>query len=148
MTPQVSAFPPAPSRANTPDQFNERADAFVAQFAVFVPQVNTLADFVVGRASAASSDAANTLTNRNQAQVFRDQSAASALSAQQSAASAQGFALQAGMATDVPVLIFQPQRLTQSLAIPNGQNAHTIGPFEVDPSVTIEGVGSATWTGL
>lgn len=42
----------------------------------------------------------------------------------------------------------QSNRIDSSFTIPDGQNALTIGPFEVSPDVTVTGLGNATWRGL
>lgn len=42
----------------------------------------------------------------------------------------------------------QSNRIDSNFTIPDGQNALTIGPFEVGPDVTVTGLGNATWRGL
>lgn len=147
-TPLISPLPTPPSRADNPALFNERSDAFLAAQPQFVTQANAQAVHTTAQAASAGAAAVSAQASAAAAAADRAQAAASSTSAQQSAASAQGFALQAGLATNVPVLIFQPRRLTTSLAIPSDQNAHTIGPFEVDASVTVQGLGNSTWTGM
>lgn len=44
--------------------------------------------------------------------------------------------------------LMQKNRIDANWTIPNGINAVTIGPFEVNPDVTIAGIGNSTWRGL
>ena len=44
--------------------------------------------------------------------------------------------------------LMQKNRIDANWTIPNGINAVTIGPFEVNPDVTITGLGNSTWRGL
>lgn len=147
ITQTISALPTPPTSTD-PTNFSTRADAFVAALPTLQTQFNIFAAQANSTASDINGAALNADGSRQLAQSYRDQSSASASAAQQAALAAQGYAMQAGLATNVPLVIFQPRRLTTSLAVPDGQNAHTIGPFEVDPSVTVQGIGNATWTGL
>lgn len=44
--------------------------------------------------------------------------------------------------------LMQKNRIDANWTIPNGINAVTIGPFEVNPDVTVTGLGNSTWRGL
>lgn len=46
------------------------------------------------------------------------------------------------------VTFTQSNRIDSNFTIPDGQNALTIGPFEVGPDVTVTGLGNSTWRGL
>lgn len=119
---------------------NERTKV-APQFAATAVNVAANAAFAQGQALSATSSASAAADRASAA-------AASAVAAREAELSAIAFAQQAGLATDVPIIILQPRRITVSQAIPNGFNAHTVGPFEVDPDVTVQGLGNATWTGL
>lgn len=64
--PQISALPPAPSRADDGANFSAKADAFVAALATFRTQANTQADYTDAQAFAADADAVATAADRVQ----------------------------------------------------------------------------------
>ena len=45
-------------------------------------------------------------------------------------------------------MLMQKNRIDANWTIPNGINAVTIGPFEVNPDVIVTGLGNSTWRGL
>jgi len=56
-----------------------------------------------------------------------------------------------GANTPAPMTVttlMQKNRIDANWTIPNGINAVTIGPFEVNPDVTVTGLGNSTWRGL
>lgn len=56
-----------------------------------------------------------------------------------------------GATTPAPMTVttlMQKNRIDANWTIPNGINAVTIGPFEVNPDVTVTGLGNSTWRGL
>ena len=56
-----------------------------------------------------------------------------------------------GATTPAPMTVttlMQKNRIDANWTIPNGVNAVTIGPFEVNPDVTVTGLGNSTWRGL
>lgn len=119
------------------------ADKFVAA---------TAADAAAASAASASGSAAAANTSRNDASAFSAAATASSNSAASSSldasASASSAAASAASALSSATTLTQKNRIDANFTIPNGSNAVTIGPFEVNPDVTVTGLGNSTWRGL
>jgi hypothetical protein len=141
ITQVINAIGGIPPSSADPANFDTRADAFVGAFPTLQTQINNFT-------TQANNLEANVNLREASAVSASDNATAKAAQASESALSAAAFAQQASLLHDVPIIILQPRRITISQAIPNGFNAFTVGPFEVDPDVTVQGLGNATWTGL
>lgn len=91
-------------------------------------------------ATAASSSATTALNKANEA-------AASAADAEQSALEAAGAAASAAQIV-FGNLIMHPNRIDESISIPDGYNAFFIDPVEFGPNVTVTGLGNSTLRGV
>jgi hypothetical protein len=81
-TPQITALPDAPSRADAPTAFSTKADAFVAALPGFGDEANTVAEFCNAKAVAADSSAT--------AAALSETNAAASAAAAQGVANFQG----------------------------------------------------------
>lgn len=91
-------------------------------------------------ATAASGSATTALNKANEASASAFESEQSALEAAGSAASAAQIVY--------GNLIMHPNRIDQSISIPDGYNAFFIDPVEFGPNVTITGLGNSTLRGV
>lgn len=91
-------------------------------------------------ATAASGSATTALNKANEA-------SASAADAEQSALEAAGAAASAAQIV-YGNLIMHPNRIDESISIPDGYNAFLVGPVEIGPNVTITGLGNSTLRGI
>ena len=84
---------------------------------------------------------------RNEAEAFRNEAGNSASAAEQSAQEAAGAAASAAQIV-YGNLIMHPNRIDESISIPDGYNAFFIDPVEFGPNVTVTGLGNSTLRGV
>lgn len=111
-----------------------------------VAWVNTTAATVAAQSAAAQAD--RILVQQAKAAVDAQSPVTNAAAAAVSAAAAAAYAATAqAVSPDSPIRL-NTNRIATSFTIPDGQNALTVGPFEVGPEVTVTGLGNSTWRGL
>jgi len=106
------------------------------------------------KVTAASGSAATAATHAATSVAKATEAQASATSSQSSAAlSAESAAQAAGAAASAAQIVFgnlipHPNKINESLTIPDGYNAFLIDPVEIDPNITITGLGNSTLRGI
>ena len=142
---------PAPTTTDTAN-FDARADAFH----LFFPNwLNSLLPAVLEWIRARASDvytwsinaqaASNNVTALVNSPAVQN-AAANASAAQLAATQAQGYATQAqAVSPDSPVRL-NARRVSATLVIPTGYNAHSAGPISIDDGVTVTVAQHATWS--
>ena len=151
--PSLTAPPsPPPTRAD-PTSFAARGDAYhtwritnhTEETSALSWQYSmTLETYSL--ATAAQND--RILVQQAKAAIDAQSPVAAAAAAAASATAAQQYASQAQAVSPNSPIRLNTNRITESFTIPNGQNASTVGPFEVAPDVTVTGLGNSTWRGL
>lgn len=97
---------------------------------------------------AAATQADRILVQQAKTAIDAQSPVANAAAAAASAAAAAAYAATAqAVSPDSPIRL-NTNRIATSFTIPDGQNALTVGPFEVGPDVTVTGLGNSTWRGL
>ena len=112
-----------------------------------IQEIQDNADSAATSASGASASAASAATSASGASASAASAATSASGASASAASAAGSAASAAQIV-YGNLITHPNKITESLTIPDGYNAFFIDPVEFGPNVTITGLGNSTLRGV
>jgi hypothetical protein len=143
--------PPTPPQAADPLNFDARADAFVAWFPTAWAYLVALGNWFTARANevqansnAATQAAATSMAIAASPAVVN--AAANAAAAQLAASQAQGYATQAqAVSPDSPVRL-NTRRISATLAIPAGHNAHSVGPIFIDDGVAVTIAQHSTWS--
>lgn len=117
-----------------------------AEEVAMVAWVNTTAATVAAQSAAAQADRA--LVQQAKTSIDAQSPVANAAAAAASAAAAAAYAATAQAVSPDSPLRLNTNRIATSFTIPDGQNALTVGPFEVGPDVTVTGLGNSTWRGL
>lgn len=117
-----------------------------AEEVAMVAWVNTTAATVAAQSAAAQAD--RVLVQQAKAAIDAQSPVANAAAAAASAAAAAAYAATAQAVSPDSPFRLNTNRIATSFTIPDGQNALTVGPFEVGPDVTVTGLGNSTWRGL
>lgn len=107
---------------------------------------------VVTVAGQVAANTALTQANKNSSETANSQATQSAASAALSKVAAAASAETARAIVGIPPayasLIMQPNRIDTDMTIPDGQNAVIFGDFEVNPDVTVTGLGNSCFVGM
>jgi hypothetical protein len=152
----ITALPTPPSRANSPADFSNRADALLSALPTFVSETNAVqadlnakkAAFDTDYANAMASGLANAAANAATATTKAAQAAGSASTAQ-TAASAADAAWAAALASNPdlnPVFRMNPSTISADTTLPAGYNAHSAGPLVIGEGVSVTLEDNANWT--
>lgn len=117
-----------------------------AEEVAMVAWVNTTATTVAAQSAAAQAD--RILVQQAKTAIDAQSPVANAAAAAASAAAAAAYAATAQAVSPDSPFRLNTNRIATSFTIPDGQNALTVGPFEVGPEVTVTGLGNSTWRGL
>lgn len=122
------------------DKLNQMVGQINTDNAATVASANAARDAALtGAANSATAAAASATTATN--------AKASAELARDNAAASWTAALAANPDLN-PSLRMHAAKITQNMVIPDGYNALSVGPLEVDPAVTVTGLGNSTWRGV
>lgn len=152
----ISALPTPPSRADSPANFSNRADALLGALPTFVTETNAVqadlntkkAAFDVDYANAMAAGLANAATNAATATTKATAAAASASTAS-TAADAANAAWAAALAANPdlnPVFRMNPTTVATDTTLPTGYNAYSAGPLVIGEGVSVTLEEHANWT--
>jgi hypothetical protein len=149
--PPTQVLPPTPPQSTDTLNFDARADAFVAWFPTAWAYLTAFGAWMTARAnevqanSTAATQAAATSAAVAASPAVQN-AAANASAAQLAAMQAQAYATQAqAVSPDSPVRL-NTRRITATLAIATGYNAHSVGPISIDDGVAVTIAQHSTWS--
>lgn len=165
---KITQLPPAPTPLDPVEVFDDKAfnlvdalDQFVEEANGLIDTVNTEADraeatmeYIDGRAksaSASASAASNEATrSRNEANRSKLEADKAKLNRDESETLYEMTSIAAGEAIEhvSSLALMQKQIINSDWVIPTGYNALVIGDLNVNPGVTVTGVGTATLRGM